>query len=255
MEGLLTVAATFFATYAVAAHDVVALADIQARDEFQPDPIIGLADIQPRDEFQPTADSLNSLYMTNDISWAGEGQNLCNLSGYCSSCFAFILQGRHPLIHHTGNSLPDGLAKNVSSAGPEQGMTCFLYDGENCTGIQSLPIVHPGYANLDAIDFNNRALSWKCWKYCGFMGASSSAVPSSTSSGGSSSENPNDVTHSLTVPGVPITSTAVFSEPRPTSTSIVTITSTTPARVLDELTGKADRVLAISTTPCQLHCA
>ncbi|KAI6886923.1 hypothetical protein KC318_g9333 [Hortaea werneckii] len=205
---LLTVAATFFATYAVAAHDVVALADIQARDEFQPDPIIGLADIQPRDEFQPTADSLNSLYMTNDISWAGEGQNLCNLSGYCS------------------NSLPDGLAKNVSSAGPEQGMTCFLYDGENCTGIQSLPIVHPGYANLDAIDFNNRALSWKCWKYCGFMGASSSAVPSSTSSGGSSSENPNDVTHSLTVPGVPITSTAVFSEPRPTSTSIVTITST-----------------------------
>ncbi|KAI6904569.1 hypothetical protein D0869_07653 [Hortaea werneckii] len=187
---LLTVAATFFATYAVAAHDVVALADIQARDEFQ-----------------PTADSLNCLYMTNDISWAGEGQNLCNLSGYCS------------------NSLPDGLAKNVSSAGAEQGMTCFLYDGENCTGIQSLPIVHPGYANLDAIDFNNRALSWKCWKYCGFMGASSSAVPSSTS-GGSSSENPNDVTHSLTVPGVPITSTAVFSEPRPTSTSIVTITST-----------------------------
>ncbi|RMX95325.1 hypothetical protein D0867_13543 [Hortaea werneckii] len=207
MEGLLTVAATFFATYAVAAHDVVALADIQARDEFQ-----------------PTADSLNCLYMTNDISWAGEGQNLCNLSGYCSSCFAFILQGCPLLIHHTGNSLPDGLAKNVSSAGAEQGMS-FLYDGENCTGIQSLPIVHPGYANLDAIDFNNRALSWKCWKYCGFMGASSSAVPSSTS-GGSSSENPNDVTHSLTVPGVPITSTAVFSEPRPTSTSIVTITST-----------------------------
>ncbi|KAI7155432.1 hypothetical protein KC349_g6994 [Hortaea werneckii] len=205
---LLTVAATFFATYAVAAHDVVALADIQARDEFQSDPIIGLADIQPRDEFQPTADSLNCLYMTNDVNWAGESQNLCNLSGYCS------------------NSLPDGLAKNVSSAGPEQGMTCFLYDGENCTGIQSLPIVHPGYVNLDAIDFNNRALSWKCWKYCGFMGTSSSAVPSSTSSGGSSSENPNDVTHSLTVPGVPITSTAVFSEPRPTSTSIVTITST-----------------------------
>ncbi|KAI7277702.1 hypothetical protein KC345_g6467 [Hortaea werneckii] len=215
---LLTVAAALFATCAIAVNDVVALADIQARDEFQPDPIIGLADIeprdefqpdpiiglaniQPRDEFQPTADSLNCLYMTNDIGWAGEGRNLCNLSGYCS------------------NSLPDGLTKNVSSAGPEQGMTCFLYE-------QSLPIVHPGYVNLDAIDFNNRALSWKCWKYCGFMGPSSSAVPSSTSSGGSSSENPNDVTHSLTVPGVPITSTAIFSEARPTSTSIVTITST-----------------------------
>ncbi|GAB1733528.1 hypothetical protein NU195Hw_g9294t1 [Hortaea werneckii] len=197
---LLTVAAALFATCAVAANDVVALADIQARDEFQPDPIIGLANIQardesqpdpivglanirPRDEFQPTADSLNCLYMTNDVNWAGEGQNLCNLSGYCSS-------------------------------------------GENCTGIQSLPIVHPGYVNLEAIDFNNRALSWKCWKYCGFMGSSSSAVPSSTSSGGSSSEDPNDVTHSLTVPGVPITSTAIFSAARPTSTSIVTITST-----------------------------
>ncbi|RMY52757.1 hypothetical protein D0864_14215 [Hortaea werneckii] len=221
---LLTVAAAFFATCAVAANDVVALADIQARDEFQPepviglaniqardefqpDPIIGLANIQPRDEFQPTAGSLNCLYMTNDVNWAGEGQNLCNLSGFCS------------------DSLPDGLTKNVSSAGPEQGMTCFLYE-QNCTGIQSLPIVHPGYVNLDAIDFNNRALSWKCWKYCGFMGSSSSAVPSSTSSGGSSSENTNDVTHSLTVPGVPITSTAIFSAARPTSTSIVTITST-----------------------------
>ncbi|RMZ24011.1 hypothetical protein D0859_11939 [Hortaea werneckii] len=222
---LLTVAAALFATCVVAAHDVVALADIQARDEFQPDPIIGLANIQRRDEFQPTADSLNCLYMTNDVSWAGEGQNLCNLSGYCSSCFATILQEFHLLMHHTGNSLPDGLTKNVSSAGPEQGMTCFLYE-QNCTGIQSLPIVHPGYANLDAIDFNNRALSWKCWKYCGFMGSSSSAVASSTSSGGSSSENPNDVTHSLTVPGVPITSTAIFSAARPTSTSIVTITST-----------------------------
>ncbi|KAI7083172.1 hypothetical protein KC356_g7779 [Hortaea werneckii] len=204
---LLTVAAALFATCVVAAHDVVALADIQARDELQPDPIIGLADIQRRDEFQPTADSLNCLYMTNDVNWAGEGQNLCNLSGYCS------------------NSLPDGLTKNVSSAGPEQGMTCFLYE-QNCTGIQSLPIVHPGYANLDAIDFNNRALSWKCWKYCGFMGSFSSAVASPTSSGGSSSENLNDVTHSLTVPGVPITSTAIFSAARPTSTSIVTITST-----------------------------
>ncbi|RMZ01321.1 hypothetical protein D0860_07664 [Hortaea werneckii] len=233
---LLTVAAALFATCAVAANDVVALADIQARDEFQPDPviglaniqardefqpdpIIGLANIQPRDEFQPTADSLNCLYMTNDVNWAGEGQNLCNLSGYCSSCFATMLQENHPLMHHTGNSLPDGLTKNVSSAGPEQGMTCFLYE-------QSLPIVHPGYVNLDAIDFNNRALSWKCWKYCGFMGSSSSAVPSSTSSGGSSSGNPDDVTHSLTVPGIPITSTAIFSEARPTSTSIVTITST-----------------------------
>ena len=125
---LLTVTAAFLATCAVAAHDVGALAGIQARNKFQPDHIIGLADVQPRDEFQPTADSLNCLYMTNDVGWAGEGQNLCNLSGYCSSCFAFILQERRPLIHHTGNSLPDGLAKNVSSAGSEQGMTCFLYE-------------------------------------------------------------------------------------------------------------------------------
>ncbi|KAK5135749.1 hypothetical protein LTR08_004735 [Meristemomyces frigidus] len=64
----------------------------------------------PRDEWQPSPQSLACLYMTTDVNWKGDGQNLCEVSGRC------------------GNSLPNGLAKNVSSAGPPGGMTCFLYE-------------------------------------------------------------------------------------------------------------------------------
>lgn len=38
-----------------------------------------------RDEFQPTAGSLACFYMTNDLNWAGEGQNICAISGECST--------------------------------------------------------------------------------------------------------------------------------------------------------------------------
>lgn len=53
---------------------------------------------------------------------------------------------------------------------------------ENCAGTGSAPIVNPGYANLSdpVINFNKRALSWKCWKYCGYMSSSSSTSASST---------------------------------------------------------------------------
>ncbi|KAK4545046.1 hypothetical protein LTR36_003597 [Oleoguttula mirabilis] len=113
---------------------------------------------EARDEWQPSASSLACLYMTNSYDWSGESQNLCEVGGQC------------------GNSLPDGLSKNVSSAGPPAGMTCFLYDGDNCTGTSSAPIVYPGYANLSdpVISFDKLARSWRCWKYCGFMGTSSS---------------------------------------------------------------------------------
>lgn len=53
---------------------------------------------------------------------------------------------------------------------------------ENCGGTGSAPIVNPGYANLSdpVINFNKRALSWKCYKYCGYMSSSSSSSASST---------------------------------------------------------------------------
>ncbi|KAK0336701.1 hypothetical protein LTR94_007687 [Friedmanniomyces endolithicus] len=86
------------------------------------------------------------LYMTNDYNWKGSGL------------------GPH-------------LMKNVSSAGPPKGQTCFLYDGVDCTGHGSPPIVFPGYMNLSdpVINFDNRAQSWRCWKHCGYVGSSSSS--------------------------------------------------------------------------------
>ncbi|QIW94896.1 hypothetical protein AMS68_000414 [Peltaster fructicola] len=49
------------------------------------------------------------FYMTADPNWEGEGQNLCNHLNTCSP------------------KLPDGLANQVSSAGPDQGVVCWLY--------------------------------------------------------------------------------------------------------------------------------
>ncbi|KAK5124491.1 hypothetical protein LTR85_001708 [Meristemomyces frigidus] len=135
-----------------------------------------------RDEWQPNADSLACLYMTNAYNWLGESQNLCEVGGQC------------------GNTLPDGLTKSVSSAGPPAGMTCFLYDGANCTGTGSPPIVHPGYANLSdpVIYFNKRALSWKCWKYCGFMGTSFSSSTAATTSAPTTSATSVALTTTIT---------------------------------------------------------
>lgn len=103
-----------------------------------------------------------------------------------------------------------------------------MSSGDHCTGVQSLPIVHPGYPDLRAISFNDRALSFKCWKYCGFPPFSaSSSVASSTS------VNSGDTSmHTLTVPAS-ITSTlgvtpsaSAYGGSLSTSTSVVTVTST-----------------------------
>ncbi|KAK3068693.1 hypothetical protein LTR53_013530 [Teratosphaeriaceae sp. CCFEE 6253] len=86
------------------------------------------------------------LYMTSDYNWKGEGINFCQVGGQCATGLG---------IHMT---------RNVSSAGPPEGETCFVYDDVNCTGARSSPIVFPGYANLSdpAIDFDKRAVSWRC---------------------------------------------------------------------------------------------
>ena len=82
----------------------------------------------PRDEWQLDADSLACLYMTSDVDWKGEGQNLCEVSGQCGrhrcqiKCFDAVTD------LSSANLLPDGLTKNVSSAGPPNGITCFLYE-------------------------------------------------------------------------------------------------------------------------------
>ncbi|KAK0277778.1 hypothetical protein LTR35_009614 [Friedmanniomyces endolithicus] len=103
------------------------------------------------------------LYMTNDYNWKGAGMNFCKVGGQC------------------GSGLGPHLMKNVSSAGPRKGQTCFLYDGVDCTGHGSPPIVFPGYMNLSdpVINFDNRAQSWRCWKHCGYVSSSSSSFAAS----------------------------------------------------------------------------
>lgn len=72
----------------------------------------------------------------------------------------------------TGPDLDSALSGNVSAAGPDAGMTCFLYSGRGCTGGQSDPIVYPGYGDLNdpLINFNNKAQSFRCWKWAGYLG-------------------------------------------------------------------------------------
>lgn len=54
------------------------------------------ASIEMRDQFQPTEDSLACFYMTNELDWKGEGQNICAVSGQCSqSLLAYFSTCRH----------------------------------------------------------------------------------------------------------------------------------------------------------------
>ncbi|WPH00541.1 Hypothetical protein R9X50_00337000 [Acrodontium crateriforme] len=123
-----------------------------------------------RDEWQPTP---ICMYMTNEVNWQGQAANLCAVPTYC------------------GNTLPEGLTGNVTSAGPPKGVTCFLYSEEHCTGDISDPIVWPGYSDLSnpLIDFSKKARSWKCWKWCGYIDdVSSSSVGSTSSTAAASSQ-------------------------------------------------------------------
>ncbi|TKA77291.1 hypothetical protein B0A55_04333 [Friedmanniomyces simplex] len=134
--------------------------------------------VKNRDEGGPTP---ICVYMTNDYNWKGEGMNFCKVGGQC------------------GSGLGPHLMKNVSSAGPPKGQTCFLYDGIDCTGHGSPPIVYPGYMNLSdaVINFDKRAQSWRCWKHCGYMGSSVSSSSMVTKSS-KSSKAPAMVTTTVT---------------------------------------------------------
>ena len=50
--------------------------------------------VHVRDEWQPSAESLACLYMTNEINWAGEGVNLCEIGGTCGKYSSFTLSSR-----------------------------------------------------------------------------------------------------------------------------------------------------------------
>ncbi|KAK5674318.1 hypothetical protein LTS10_012902 [Elasticomyces elasticus] len=156
--------------------------------------LVSAAAIDLRDEGGPTP---LCIYMTNGYGWKGESMNFCKVGGQC------------------GSGLGKSLAGNVSSAGPPKGQTCFLYDGPDCTGHGSEPIVYPGYANLSdpAINFDNRAKSWRCWKHCGYVDSISSSSTSKAAISGA-------ITKTSTSTKVPITSTS-------TVTALTTVFSLT----------------------------
>ncbi|KAI8631756.1 hypothetical protein F5Y19DRAFT_492716 [Xylariaceae sp. FL1651] len=52
-------------------------------------------------------------------------------------------------------------SRGVSSAGPSPGNWCTLYENEGCTGAE-LQLYYPGYADLKAVGWNDRAKSFNC---------------------------------------------------------------------------------------------
>lgn len=48
-------------------------------------PIVVNNEIAARDEWQPTASTLTCLYLTTEANWGGEGINLCEVGGTCST--------------------------------------------------------------------------------------------------------------------------------------------------------------------------
>jgi hypothetical protein len=62
----------------------------------------------------------------------------------------------------------NGLTSPISSAGPADGLTCFLYSGANCTGSRSNAISTPGYSDLRTIQFDKKASSFLCYVWAGW---------------------------------------------------------------------------------------
>ncbi|KAI0529771.1 hypothetical protein GGR58DRAFT_495699 [Xylaria digitata] len=52
-------------------------------------------------------------------------------------------------------------ARGVSSAGPDPGNWCTLYENEGCTGAE-LQLYYPGYFDLKTVGWNDRAKSFNC---------------------------------------------------------------------------------------------
>ncbi|KAH6873310.1 hypothetical protein BKA58DRAFT_456931 [Alternaria rosae] len=51
--------------------------------------------------------------------------------------------------------------RGVSSAGPDQGNWCTLYENEGCTGAE-LQLYWPGFSALSQVGWNDRAKSFNC---------------------------------------------------------------------------------------------
>ncbi|KAK4220802.1 hypothetical protein QBC38DRAFT_341117, partial [Podospora fimiseda] len=87
------------------------------------------------------------VYVTEDINFTGRAENLAIELGQCLTL---------------GNGWPN----TISSFGPDQGTSSFLYENslDNCNtnGAWDGTIQWPGIADLRSIGFNDRINSFKC---------------------------------------------------------------------------------------------
>ncbi|KAK0666595.1 hypothetical protein QBC41DRAFT_338941 [Cercophora samala] len=87
-----------------------------------------------------------NVYVTEHDNWNGRNEVLWWNRGACFS-------------------LGNGWDKIITSFGPQEGITCTIYDQHDCRGSQYWPIRYPGIPNLHNIgnpNWNDRISSWRC---------------------------------------------------------------------------------------------
>ncbi|KAK0616647.1 hypothetical protein B0T14DRAFT_604888 [Immersiella caudata] len=85
--------------------------------------------------------ALTHIYICKDINWV----NCSNQEVQTGVCYG------------TNSDWND----KISSAGPDRGTTCVLYQNANCGG-SSLTISNPGIADLRGVNFNDKTSSIRC---------------------------------------------------------------------------------------------
>ncbi|KAF2772631.1 hypothetical protein EJ03DRAFT_380649 [Teratosphaeria nubilosa] len=114
--------------------------------------IMPVAALKTRDEWQvPTV----CLYVTSDTNWDGASHNYCGDAGTCVDMAPHF---------------------NISSAGPDYGYTCILYDTHDCSGASYDPLSWPGSNDLGSVGFHRSAQGFKCYLWAGYTPASSSST-------------------------------------------------------------------------------
>ncbi|KAK4175811.1 hypothetical protein QBC36DRAFT_353699 [Triangularia setosa] len=87
-----------------------------------------------------------NVYVTEHDNWNGRNEVLWWNRGQCFS-------------------LGNGWDNIITSFGPQEGITCTIYDEHNCVGSQYWPVRYPGIPNLKNIgnpNWNDRISSWRC---------------------------------------------------------------------------------------------
>ncbi|KAH9825459.1 hypothetical protein Tdes44962_MAKER04160 [Teratosphaeria destructans] len=140
--------------------------------------VLPAAALRTRDEWQVPA---VCLYVTSDTNWEGNSHHYCGDPGTCV------------------DMAPEF---NISSAGPEYGYTCVLYDTHDCSGASYDPISWPGSDDLGSAGFKTgrSAQSFKCYVWAGY-------TPASSSSTSALSTTTTTVTSTGTVAGTTISTT------------------------------------------------